>query len=280
MHRLPVFAFRPAPVQVTYLGYPNSTGLTTMDARFTDSITDPVGTEEHCREQLIRLDPCVHCFTPPADAPDVSVAPCEQGGSGGGEGGAVFGCFGALLKHNQGLYELWARLLKESPRSSLILKHVGTKQEEIQRSIRDRFVALGIEGSRIDVRPPSADPYSGYADVDVLLDTFPYHGTTTTCEALWMGVPVVTLAGNTTASRVGVSLLSAVGLNELIAKDEGEYVSIAAGLARDPARVGAYRRALRERMRASALCDGPGLAKRFVDALFTLHKQIADQAAA
>lgn len=262
-HLLSVFVHRAAPVQVTYLGYPNTTGLTSMDYRLVDSHTDPEGSERFSTERLMRLDPCFLCFEPPAESPAPARAPRD--------GRAVtFGSFNALQKVSDATVSLWARLLTKVPGSRLLLKADQLADEGLRQETRARFGAAGISADRLELlaTTPTIDEHLAlYSRIDVALDTFPYAGTTTTCEAIWMGVPVVTLAGPSHASRVGVSLLNTIGVPQFVAQTEDQYVQIASDLAGNDDRMDEFRRSLRPLMAASTLCDAPGFAKRFEAAL-------------
>lgn len=276
-HALGVMQGRAAPVQVTYLGYPNTTGLDAIDARVVDSVTDPEAEGgERMTERPARLDGCFLCFQPPRDAPEV-----QPGGDGGGtrEGGVVFGSFNAAQKLNAPLLALWSRVLGAVPGSRLVLKATNFADSRLIEEVSARFAAAGVDAGRVTLLPPQAnttDHLSAYHEIDIGLDPSPYNGTTTTCEAMFMGVPVVSLCGRVHASRVGASLLTAVGVPELIAESEAEYVACAAALASDSERRAWLRRTLRERMRTSPLCDGPGFARRFGELL----KMLALDAAA
>lgn len=252
---------RPAPVQATYLGYAGTTGLTAIDYRIVDSITDPPGeADSHTVERLVRLDPCFVCFTPPPDAPEVTARPADAS--------ITFGSFNAVRKINQRVVALWARVLRDVPGSRLLLKSFDLADQHTQDNLRARFIAEGIADDRIvTLKPlrPMSEHLGQYAEVDIGLDPFPYNGTTTTCEAMWMGVPVVTKAGDRHAARVGMSLMNATGLNNLVARSDDEYVAIATALARDHARRAALRAGLREQMRASTLMKQPAFAARFYD---------------
>lgn len=263
-NNLLAFSLRPAPVQLTYCGYPDTTGLAQMDYRVVDSLTDPPTPEVDSRatEKLWRLDPCFLCYRPNPDAP----LPARDQD----HPGPVFGSFNASRKLNSGLVRLWSRLLRETPGSTLILKSFDFIAKGAADRIRTEFHAQGIPDHRLTFLAATktlAEHLALYSRMDVALDALPYHGTTTTCEALWMGVPVVTLAGNTHAGRVGVSLLTNVGVPELIAANEDDYVRLASELARDPARLGTYRGTLRAKMAASPLCHPEAFAKRWWDAL-------------
>ena len=253
---------RPAARQATYLGYPNTTGLAAVDYRVVDGHTDPTGAESFCTERLVRLSPCFLCFEPP-EAP--------QGGAPVPADAPITFCsFNARRKVNDPLIALWARVLGATPGSRLLLKCNGLGEAAMCEALRTRFASHGIGAERLDLRgpvKPLAAHLAAYADAHIGLDTFPYHGTTTTCEAMWMGVPVVTLEGDRHVSRVGASLLSTVGLTDLIARTQDEYVRCAASLAADRGRLNELRASLRGRMASSPLCDGPSFCRRFEAAL-------------
>ena len=257
-NRLPIVARRPAPVQVTYLGYCDTTGMKAMDYRLTDAHADPPGTTEHLHtEQLFRLPDCAWCFRPPADAPPVSALPMHSTGR------VTFGCFNALPKLTEATLALWSQILHAVPGSRLLLKNHGFREPAVRWRIRRGLEKAGIAAERIELIGPArsvAEHLAAYGRVDLALDTFPYHGTTTTCEALWMGVPVVTLAGQTHASRVGVSLLTNAGIPELIASDRDEYLHLAVQLAADATRLADLRATLRARLASSPLMDAPRFA--------------------
>ena len=239
-HRLLAFARRPAAVQVGYLGYPATTGLPAIDARLTDAVADPPGVADDWHtERLVRLN-CFVCFAPP-DAPPVAPPPPSAGH-------VTFGSFNAAAKLGPATARLWGAVLAAVPRSRLVLKCVGLMDEGARR----RFVAaLGVDPARVDVLPPEQtrrDHLARYAAVDVALDPFPYHGTMTTLDALWMGVPTVTLAGPSHVSRVGASLMTHAGLGQFVADTPERFVAIAA--AADGA---ALRSSMRDRLRASPL---------------------------
>jgi len=254
---------RPAPAQATYLGYAGTTGVRAIGWRIVDSITDPPGENDaHVTERLMRIDPCFLCFTPPPNAPEVSVRPTD--------GPITFGSFNAVRKLNQRVVAHWSRLLRAVPDARLVLKSLDMGEEQTQENLYARFAAEGIARDRVTLlKPfkPARDHLSQYAEIDIGLDPFPYNGTTTTCEAMWMGVPVVAMVGDRHAARVGMSLLSAVGLSDLIAHDEDHSIAITVALANDRTRLTALRSGLRERMRASVLMDEKAFAARFYDAV-------------
>jgi len=261
-HSLAAMHLRPAPVQATYLGYPNTTGVEAVGNRIVDSITDPLGAaDDGAVEQLARLDPCFLCYQPPADAPsEASLPPAATSGR------ITFGSFNSLQKLNRAVVDLWSRLLLQHPASRLVLKSFVFADPSAREEVPSRFAARGIDPQRIVCLSPEVavtDHLALYSMIDIALDPFPYNGTTTTCEALWMGVPVVTLAGESHAQRVGASLLSCIGCPELIARDESEYLGIADRLAHDLTALGDLRQRLRGRMREGPLCNGPAFARRF-----------------
>lgn len=261
-NRLGVLALRAAPVQATYLGYPNTTGLRTVDYRIVDPTTDPAGTESSCTEALVRMDPCFLCYKAPDYAPPTTARPPDAP--------FTFGSFNSLLKFNRVTAGLWSRLLDAVPGSRLLMKSEQFKDAGSRQEAMKILVGAGADQSRVELTPPTqapADHLGSYARVDIALDTFPYGGTTTTCEALWMGVPVVTMAGPVHAGRVGASILGAVGLGDLVAAGPEEFVRIGAALSADRARRTDLRGTLRDRVRSSVLCDGPTFAHRLENTL-------------
>ena len=256
-NRILVFARKPTPIQVSWIGYCATTGLSTIDYRIADSYTDPVGmTEQFYSEELIRLSESFSCYLPAPDSPDIGILPSLTSGH------VTFGSFNNFAKVSSVVLSLWIKILKTVPSSRLIMKARSLADKTVCQNLTDLFIRAGIDISRIELvsQVPSIKEHLGfYNRVDIGLDTFPYNGTTTTCEAIWMGVPVVTLAGKSHASRVGVSLLSNVGLPELIAKTSDEYISIAVNLANDLKKLQSFRECLRDMMMRSPLCD----AKRF-----------------
>jgi predicted O-linked N-acetylglucosamine transferase (SPINDLY family) len=224
-----------------------------MAYRITDAHCDPAAmTESLHTEELVRLPDCFICYQPPQNSPNVSPVPSAATGR------ITFGSFNAMPKISERVIELWARILRQIPHSRLVLKNRSLHDPDNQRSLREMFACRGIAEDRLVLLSTVASlsaHLERYSEIDVALDPFPYHGTTTTCEALWMGVPVVTLAGNTHRSRVGVSLLSNVGLQDLIANTPQQYEQLAIELARDIPRLTRIRSELRARMRGSPLTD-------------------------
>lgn len=260
-NRLDVFAARPCGVQMTFLGYPNTTGLKRIDYRLVDAITDPSPTADgYAEEQLLRIPECLWCFRPAENAPPVGSAPAEKTGR------VTIGSFNNLSKMTSTVVEVWAEILKRAPGSTLLLKNRRVQEAEVLARLRGRFEELGVEGSRIEAvayAPSVTDHLLTYDRIDFQLDTFPYNGTTTTCESFWQGVPVVAVEGKVHAARVSQSLLHAVGLDELVAKDIEGYIEKAVALATDIPRLSRLRASMRGRMESSALRDEKGYCERF-----------------
>ncbi|MBK9991782.1 MAG: tetratricopeptide repeat protein [Verrucomicrobia bacterium] len=267
-HRLLVFARKPAPVQVTWLGYPNTSGLDAIDYRITDTVSDPVGqTEAWQSEKLVRLPETFSCYRPSDDAPAVSALPALENGY------ITFGSFNHFAKINPAVLDLWARLLVRLPLSRLLLKARSLADPETAAYTRERFARHGVTADRVALRSDElsvAAQLSLYQGVDIALDTFPYNGTTTTCEALLMGVPVVTLAGQTHVSRVSASLLTHLGRPEWVSHSEDEYIEKCVDLAADLPRLAETRVAQRERFLLSPLCD----ARRFTRNLEAAYREM------
>lgn len=264
--RLPLFARRLAPVQVSYLGYPDTTGVPAMDYRFTDSVADPEGDADRiATERLVRFAPTAWTYTPPANAPVVEPRPVAANGY------VTFGCFNALSKITDSALTLWARVLAAVPNSRLLLKGKGLSTDvELRGQFVERLVRAGIPERAVEFLERTDDTRSHlalYSRVDIALDTFPYNGTTTTCESLWMGVPVIALLGDRHLARVSSSLLHAIGHPELVAANADAYVEIAANLALDPARLATLSASLRADLQRSPLLDHAGQAARFGAAL-------------
>jgi protein O-GlcNAc transferase len=267
-NRMQIFARRVAPIQVTYLGYPNTTGLEEMDYRLTDEIADPPGkADELHSEELVRLDGGFLCYAPPSDAPPVSDTPALA------DGHVTFGSFNNTSKVNESVVAVWAQILNSLPGSRLLLKSAQLADAATRRRLQRWFTEQGINEDRIELmgKLPNLNEHLGaYSRIDVGLDPFPYNGTTTTCEALWMGVPVVTLAGNVHRARVGASILHYAGLDELITPSIDAYIEKALGLARDPQGLTTLRRGLRQRVADSVLAD----VERAVDALQFAYREM------
>ncbi len=261
-NRLPAFAQRIAPVQLTYLGYPDTTGVPAIDYRLVDAITDPTEHEcPHTTETRVRFASTAWAYQPPPEAGD------PQPGPGANGGPVTFGSFNNFAKVSPATLQLWARVLDAVPASRLVLKSPGLTTEAAHAAV----TAAGIDPARVDVLPMrdgTAEHLADYARIDIALDPLPYHGTTTTCEALWMGRPVVTLAGHRHANRVGASLLSAIGHTEWIAANADDYIAHARTLAADATALRElHTTTLRAAMATSPLLDHAGQARHFATAL-------------
>ncbi|CAJ1884715.1 unnamed protein product [Sphenostylis stenocarpa] len=259
-NKLGMMACRPAPIQVTWIGYPNTTGLPTIDYRITDSLADPPETKQKHVEELVRLPECFLCYTPSPEAGPVCATPALSNGF------ITFGSFNNLakvaimLKHiTPKVLQVWARILCAIPNSRLVVKCKPFCCDSVRQRFLSTLEQLGLEPLRVDLLPLillNHDHMQAYSLMDISLDTFPYAGTTTTCESLYMGVPCVTMAGSVHAHNVGVSLLTKVGMEHLIARNEDEYVELAQKLASDISALHNLRMSLRDLMSKSPLCDG------------------------
>ena len=261
-NRLLAFARRPAPIQVNWLGFPSTTGMASMDYRITDAYCDPPGTTEHLNsEQLVRLPDIYMAWRPPEFTPDVGPLPAREAGF------VTFGSFHSCFKISPTIAAIWVRILGAVPGSRLTLLAISS--EAAQRHMRTLVEGQGVDPQRINFLPRlSFDEYlAAFQKVDIALDTFPYHGATTTCFSLWMGLPVVALAGATHASRADVSMLSNVGLPQLVARSGDEYVGIAAGLASNLDQLAELRANLRAMMKQSPNTDGRRCARNLENAL-------------
>jgi len=250
-NRLLAFARRPAPIQITYLGYPNTTGMDAMDYRLTDAWADPPNEADDLHtETLLRLPHGFLCYQPPPSTPPPSAVPQTT------QGHVTFGSFNNLTKITPEVVAVWCSVLHATPGSRMILKSRPLADADVMRAYRDLFESHDIAPDRLELVGHTAsinDHLALYSRIDVGLDPFPYNGTTTTCEALWMGVPVITLAGDRHAGRVGVSIGNNVGLTELIADSIPDYIERATALAADMDRLAGLRSSLRERMKDSFL---------------------------
>jgi protein O-GlcNAc transferase len=267
-NRLPVFARKPAPVQVTWLGYPNTTGLDAIDYRLVDAVTDPEGkADAFASEALVRLPEGFLCYGVRDETPAPTTPPCLS------KGFVTFGSLNNPAKLSAATLDAWAQMLTRLPAARLLLKGKPFTDAATRALYLERLAERGVAAERLELvgwLPDSRAHLALYGRVDVALDPFPYNGTTTTCEALWMGVPVVTLSGDRHAGRVGASLLTQIGVTDLIADSIDAYVEMAVALAGDPTRLADLRRSLRPRMAASSLCDTAGFARKVEDAYRTM----------
>ncbi|MGQ3075838.1 MAG: O-linked N-acetylglucosamine transferase, SPINDLY family protein, partial [Ferrovibrionaceae bacterium] len=274
-NRLAVFARRPAPVQASWLGYNATTGLDAMDWKLVDDWLAPAGHPlDWFAEGLWRLPRLSHCWRPPEQCPPVALPDPRP---------VTFGSFNNLGKLSPATIAAWAEILNRTDGTRLVLKGPSSGDRFFQQRLLSAFAARGVDPGRIrilDYAGSLAEHLALYAEIDIALDPFPYNGTTTTCEALWMGLPVVSLAGARLLGRVGVSLLSAVGLDDLVADDVQGYVDIAAGLAADHDRRRGIRQGLRQRMASSPLRDEAGFAGAMEAAFAAMHRRQASRAGA
>ncbi len=260
-NRLLVFARKPAPVQVTYLGYQNTTGMSAMDYRLTDEHADPPGaTDEFYSERLVRLPRSFFCFQPPEPSPDVNELPAVT------RGHVTFASLNHINKLTPDALRTWAKILLAVRDSRLIV--LAYSGGQLARNIWDVMAREGVEPGRVEIvdKRPRYEYLRLHHEIDIALDSFPFNGHTTICDALWMGVPSIMLEGSTYASRFGGSTLRNVGLSELIACSPGQYVEIATALAGDLPRLVQLRRDLRSRMRASPLVDAVGFTRNLESA--------------
>ncbi len=262
-NRMLVFARRPAPVQLTWLGYVGTTGLQAMDYLLADRHETPPGAEPYYREKVLRLPDGYVCFDPPPDAPPVSPLPALTAGH------VTLGSFNNPAKLTPAVVATWSEILTRLPNARLLLKYRGLDSRAAQSRLRELFARHGIDAARVELsgRAAPLELLACYAQLDLALDPFPYNGGLTTCEALWMGVPVVTCPGETFASRHSLSHLTTVGLTETIARDRSDYVERVVALAGDLPHLAALRGELRSRVAASPLCDGKRFAANLAELL-------------
>jgi predicted O-linked N-acetylglucosamine transferase (SPINDLY family) len=288
-NRLPVFARQPAPVQVTWLGYPGSTGLPGIGYRLTDARMDPpspcglwrdslsppspcglwggsVDEAESSAGEPVRLPDCWCCYQPAADSPEVNPLPALSAE------GVTFGSLNNFAKVNEAVLNLWARVLAGVPRSRLVMRCPEGRTRE---RVRAFFGARQIAAERVEFAGflPFCEYLSRYHRIDIALDPFPFNGMTTTCDALWMGAPVLTWPGKMPVSRAGLSLLTCVGLGEFAASSEDDYVRLAVDLAGNLPRLAELRSTLRARMQASPLMDAPRFARNVEAAYLSMWQR-------
>ncbi len=270
--RMLLFARKPAPVQITYIGYQNTTGMQAMDYRITDDYSDPPGqTDALHTEKLWRLPTTFFCYQPSTYAPPVGPSPAASNGY------VTFGSVNAFTKVTPQVLETWAEILRRVPEARLVIRADMT--ESLHARLRETFAGLGIAPDRLELvnRLPRPKYLELIARLDVALDPFPFNGHTTTCDCLWQGVPVVTLSGQSYVSRFGGSGLATLGLTELITHSPDEYIQTAVALANDHERLADYRSTLRERMAASPLLDFKTFTANLEAAYRQMWRQWCDQ---
>jgi protein O-GlcNAc transferase len=268
--RLPMLAAPCAPVQIVYLGYPTVTGVPSIGYRITDAVIDPGDLPPFASEAPLRLPHTMFCYAPDPSAPALAAPPAHA------KGFVTFGSFNNVAKVTDRTLELWAAAMRAVPQSRLLLKAATMSQASVRSDIEAFMAARGIAADRLTLiaRTPNTGSHLAlYNEVDIALDTFPYNGATTTCEALWMGVPVVTLRGRTHTSRMGASILSAIGHAQWVAPDDAGYVARAVALAGDLAALAHWRTEARARLRASPLLDQAAFARSFENLLHDAWRQ-------
>ncbi|HEY0330287.1 MAG TPA: tetratricopeptide repeat protein [Rhodopseudomonas sp.] len=265
-NRLGLFERRAAPIQLGWAGYVGTVGLDTYDGLIADAVEIPPEDDIHYAEPVIRLPDCYVSYHPPTPAPDVAPLPCLAAGR------FTFGCFNRPAKLNEQLAQLWARILDAAPTSRLLMVYGGLDEVSTQRAVYDMLGRGGIARDRVDLvgETEQSKLLIAYHDVDLALDPFPYSAGVTTLEAMWMGVPTVTLVGDTFAGRHAASHLTAAGLRDFCAQTQHDYVALAVGWSNRRAELAATRQQLRQRVAASPLCDAPRFAKNLSQELIRL----------
>ncbi len=269
-NRLPVFAYKPAPVQISWLGFPYTTGVGEIDYILGDTLAIPVAHEGHFTERVWRLPDSYLCFSPPAYPLQVSALPANENGF------VTFGSFNNLTKMNDDVVALWSRVLLQAPGSVLYLKSAQLNDERICEQTRQRFASCGVTPERLLLAGRSAsiaEHLAEYAKVDIALDPFPYPGVTTSVEALWMGVPVLTLSGDRFLSLTAKSVACYAGLPNWVAADKDDFVRKAAEYSSNTRGLAALRTGLRDQVLASPIFDAPRFARNFEQALWEMWQK-------
>lgn len=266
-NRMLVFARKPAPIQIAWIGYEGTTGLSSMTYLLADRFVLPPEFEGFYKEKILRMPDDYLCYEPPQNSPEVGPLPAEANGH------LTFGSFNNLAKITSTVLDTWSEILRRAPRSRLLMKYRGLGDPQIRQRFLEEFTARGIDPGRLDLLPPSS--YNEYLEtyhrVDLILDSFPFSGGTTSCDALWMGVPMITCPGETFASRHSLTHLSNIGLTETIAHSQDEYISMAVEWENRLPRLSEIRAGLRDRMVRSPLCDGPRFAENFLKLMRDVH---------
>ncbi|MBT5240829.1 MAG: hypothetical protein HOL61_09650 [Rhodospirillaceae bacterium] len=264
-----VLARKPAPIQAKWAGGQHgTTGLSAIDYFITDLVETPLDQGPYFVEKPIRLPNAYACYSPPSDTPSVHALPWTKNGY------VTFGCFNNISKLSEGTFSAWAEILSAVSDSRLVLKHFALGEPETRDRVAAQFSALGISSDRIDLRAPTnhTSHLEAYGEIDIALDSFPWSGCVTTCESLWMGVPVLTLPGIAFCHRHSVSFLSAIGLDGWISENQDDYVSKAIAIAQNPKALVPLRLELRARVAASPLCNAKQFARDFESMLFEMHR--------
>jgi protein O-GlcNAc transferase len=257
--RLLIFARKPAPVQVTWLGYVGTTGLSAMDFLLADRFHIREGEEAWYSETVLRMPHSYICYSPLPNSPEVCRLPALESGQ------FTFGCFNSPAKYSRRIIEAWAQILSRTPKSRLLLKYYALADEGFQAWLREQFAQLGVGADQIIIEGPCPQPeiLANYGRVDLALDTQPYSGGLTTCEAMWMGVPVITCPGRTFAGRHATSHLTNAGFSQFVAGDLAEYVELAVQWAGRVEELAALRAGMRQQVRQSPLYEAGGFAEGF-----------------
>lgn len=266
-NRLGVFARKPAAIQASWLGYPNTTGLEQIDYRISDRSSEPADAQEFHSEKLLFMEPSFLVYRPPTEAPAVAAPELRP---------FCFGSFNNSLKIGDDVIETWATILRRVPEATLLLKNSACESEFYCQRVAEEFAKRGVDGGRIIFKQQTTgitEHLKTYSEVDLALDSFVYNGTTTTCEALWMGVPTLCFYGDRHAARVSASILTCVGLEEFIGRDVEEYIEKAVSYADRQQELAAQRGSYRQAMAASPLCDEQGFADTFLQQFLELHER-------
>jgi len=275
--RLMVLDRRPAPIQVSWCGYPQTTGLDVVDYRLTDALVDPEGEiDRHYTEKLVRLPSGFLSYEPPVDAPEVAPPPSAQSDV------VTFGSFNTLAKMSPKVVELWARIVRKAGNARLVLKASPLSDPMVRDYVQKQFAKQDFDLSKLVLEGRTSGQgahLARYGEIDIALDPFPYNGTTTTCEALWMGVPVISLQGNLHVSRVTSGLLQRVGLESLVATTPKQYQQIAIDLAKNKKRLAELRSGMRARLMGSPLLNKAGFAREVEAAYRTMWQTSCRNAA-
>ncbi len=268
-NRLLTLARKPAPIQISWVGYAGTTGLEAMDYLISDRFHTPEGQDIGFTERLIRMPDSYICYAPPPYAPPVGPPPFETNGH------VTFGFFGTPAKINNSVLAAWSKILQEVPGSRLVLKYPAMDCTGNRKRIVEEIARHGVDASRLTLEgeSPHQEMLARYNGIDIILDTFPFSGGLTACEAMWMGVPVVACPGETFAGRHSASHLANVGLSQLVARDMEEYVSTAVALGKEPSELARLRSGLRDRVAQSPLCDGLRFANNFTQAMRTVWQE-------